>query len=499
MPIDITTKGARPGADNTGPIQAALDAAKAARTTAFVPAGVFPHSGVIRLDGVAISGVGDASVLQATNPQAGALMLSGDGAGVTKLRIIGAAGKRESAFECCGLAVLKAKNWIVDSVTLDHTSAAGMHISGSSNGKVTNNRLSYTGADSIHMSNYEGPNHDIEVAGNRIDHGGDDGIAVVSYKSGEPSYNIDVHDNAVTDQIWGRGYTVVGGHDVQIHDNYYNMNVGEFAGVYISAEAEWNTLPVDRVTVARNVICNAGGKHGSIQGYASSGTVTNVTYDANTIHASRNVNILLNGGGGQSGIVVTNNTGYGSQPLLNDSANARPQQSGNVVKQAIAVPTLEQWLASRGQQPATPTPPPAPPAPAKPPAPGDSSFGVTVPAQKATVGPAFKIIGTAASRWVNVAAYDITGKKLGSDAKPAGGAFTIDVPAGALAKGAQTIAVKAWDVPAGQAGGSSTEVKVDVTVSDAPAKRMAVVTKDGAQVVTFEAPVGSDVKVTYTS
>ena len=243
--ISIADFGASTSAqDNTAAIQAAINAAKAQHTTVEIPVGNFKHAGVLKLDGVQMVGHGDSSVLTGTNPTAEAVMLSGDGAGISSLKLAGPGGARQTTYDSCAVTALKATNFTIDHVTIDHPSGAGMHISGSSGGKITNNSLSYTGADSIHMSNYEGPNHDLEVSGNKIDHGGDDGIAVVSYSSGQASYNINVHDNAVTDQLWGRGYSVVGGHDVQIHDNYYNNNQANLAGVYISAEAEWNTLPV---------------------------------------------------------------------------------------------------------------------------------------------------------------------------------------------------------------------------------------------------------------
>jgi Ca2+-binding RTX toxin-like protein len=347
MAVSILSYGASTSStDNTAAINRAIAAAKALNTTVEIPAGNFRHAGVIRSDGVMIVGLGDTSILTATRADTQAVMLTGDGAGISNVKLVGAGGSRLSSYEAGGIAILDATNFTVDRVTIDHASAAGMHISGSSNGKITNNVLSYTGADSIHFSNYEGGNHDVEVSGNRIDHSGDDGIAVVSYSGREASYKINVHDNSVVDQAWGRGYSVVGGNDITIQDNYYANNVAGFAGIYIASEAEYGTLPVNNVLVKENVIVNAGGKHGSIQSYASGGTIKNVTIDSNRIYDSRNVDILLNGSAGQSGIVVTNNYGYGTQPLLSDQANARPTTSGNIAYAATTNPSLSSWWAS---------------------------------------------------------------------------------------------------------------------------------------------------------
>ncbi|WP_191970860.1 M10 family metallopeptidase C-terminal domain-containing protein [Methylobacterium soli] len=390
--ISITTYGASASAkDNTAAIQSAINAAKAAGTTVDVPAGTFKHAGVLNLDGVQMTGHGDSSVLAATNAATQAVMLTGTGAGLSNLKLVGAGGERLASYEAGGLSVLNATNFTVDHVTIDHASAAGMHISGSSNGKVTNNVLSYTGADSIHFSNYEGVNHDIEVAGNRIDHSGDDGVAVVSYAAdGAASYNINVHDNAVVDQIWGRGYSVVGGHDIVIEDNYYNNNQAGFAGVYIAAEGEYGTLPVDNVKVEDNVIVSAGGNHGSIHVYASSGPVTDITIDNNWIYNSKNTDVILNGGSGQSGISVTNNDDYGPAAFLSDQAGAKPVVSGNTENAAKAAPTLTEWLAAHNDggtaapapvtsapAPITTAPSPAPTTPA-PTAPTPAPAGLTL-------------------------------------------------------------------------------------------------------------------------
>ena len=347
MAVSILSYGASTSStDNTAAINRAIAAAKALNTTVEIPAGNFRHAGVIQANGVMIIGVGDTSILTATRADTQAVMLSGDGAGISNVKLVGAGGARLSSYEAGGIAILDATNFTVDKVTISHASAAGIHISGSSSGKITNNVLSYTGSDSIHFSNYKGGNHDVEVFGNRIDHSGDDGIAVVSYAGADASYNINVHDNSVVDQLWGRGYSVVGGNNITIEENFYDNNIAGFAGIYIASEAEYGTLPVSNVLVKDNVIADAGGKHGSIQLYASGGTIKNVTIDSNRIYDFRNVAILLNGAAGQSGIAVINNHGYGSQPLLSDQANARPTTSSNIAHPATAEPSLSDWWAS---------------------------------------------------------------------------------------------------------------------------------------------------------
>jgi parallel beta-helix repeat protein len=250
--LSITAFGAKTGAaDNTKAIQQAIDAARSQNKSVWVPEGEFKHSGVLKLNGVKIAGEGDESVLIGTNRAKMALQLSGDGAGVSDLRLEGPDGARYSAYEACGISVIGATNFTIKNVTIDHSGAAGMHITGSSKGLVENNHIVYSGADSIHMSNFRGANSNITVRNNDIDHPHDDGVAVVSYggtRSSNPSsHHILIENNSVTDQEWGRGYTVVGGHDVTIRGNYYDNNMSGGAGIYIAAEASYQTRAVNNV------------------------------------------------------------------------------------------------------------------------------------------------------------------------------------------------------------------------------------------------------------
>ena len=64
--------------DNTSALQATLGAAKAQGLPVVIPAGIFNHSGNIIIDSIAVSGVGDSSVLAATNPATSAIILKGN-------------------------------------------------------------------------------------------------------------------------------------------------------------------------------------------------------------------------------------------------------------------------------------------------------------------------------------------------------------------------------------------------------------------------------------
>lgn len=340
--ISITEFGASPDLpDNTAAIQSALDAAQAQGKAVFVPPGTFRHAGNLRVTGVTLSGAGDKSVLAGTDRGAMAIIMRGDGPAIKNLKLVGSAGERLSAYEACGIAVLGATRFSIEQVAVELSAAAGIHISGSSNGVVKANMLQSTAADSIHLSNFEGPNTNVRIERNRIEHSGDDGIAVVSYENEHAaSHEIDITDNVVLQQAWGRGYAVVGGYDIRISQNYFDGNLAGFAGIYIASESAWKTLGVDRVTVTGNVVKNAGGTHGAVHVYADSHPVRDVTIDNNFIYRPKGVSVVVNGKSEASGIQVNANQSFRATPdrFAEMKDGKTIQQSKNVVRSDTRFP-----------------------------------------------------------------------------------------------------------------------------------------------------------------
>jgi hypothetical protein len=93
------------------------------------------------------------------------------------------------------------------------------------------------------------------------------------------------------------------------------------------------------------------------------------------------------------------------------------------------------------------------------------TLSVTSPVPGASVPASFNVTGSAGSTWVNVAVWDhATGTKVGSDATPVNGAFTIPVSMAALT-GTRQLDVTAFSVAPGQSGGTQATSSVSVTVS----------------------------------
>jgi hypothetical protein len=151
-----------------------------------------------------------------------------------------------------------------------HPNLAGIWLSSEDQAAV-DNRLEYTNifvrqarrfvvarnvvyrstADGIHVTTGSAQG---KVVGNVVRETGDDMIAVVSYGLGEPNVGpVLIADNDVSAQYWGRGITVVGGHDVEIRNNQISRTPFG-AGILIHSETSYKTSNVRNVVIDSNQI-----------------------------------------------------------------------------------------------------------------------------------------------------------------------------------------------------------------------------------------------------
>jgi polygalacturonase len=315
--------------DNQAAILKAIDYAKANGKEVFIPEGTFLHSGALTLNGVKMFGGGEGSVLKATTYGNEAVVLKGDGAGVSDLHLIGF-GKpdgtaRHPALTSCAVLVDNATNFTIENVHAEQTSGAGFFILTGSKGHVADNVVEHTKADSIHMTH---ASHDIVVERNKIMYSADDSIAVVSYGGAgdTPVSNITIRDNEILYNTWGRGITVAGGNNVLVEHNSVTGGTADRAGIYI-ASGEYNTQAVHNVRVSGNTIVDGGGSvsgHGAITVYNPGGLVIDtLTIANNDIINPRKAGILVAGGGLQSMLIYDNQLTGGRHGLLgNIAANA---------------------------------------------------------------------------------------------------------------------------------------------------------------------------------
>ena len=287
--IDIRTTGARcdGSVDDSTAIASAIAAAKTKRVAVYVPAGVCAYGDVIRLDGVKLVGAGDGSVLYALNPSREAIYVFGDGAEVSLLKLSGKkATTRQAAWEATRITIFGATNFVIDKVTIDGSAAAGIQTAKSANnGRITNNTIKNTLADSIHMTDKASY---ITLEGNHIENSGDDGIAVVSYRNNGGLVNhITARNNTIVNNKWGRQMSVVGGGQVLYENNYLENNLGGAACLYIAQEASYSTYGAHDITARYNTLKTCGGSakgHGAVMVFSDGQEAnTNITLTRNDV------------------------------------------------------------------------------------------------------------------------------------------------------------------------------------------------------------------------
>jgi hypothetical protein len=336
--IDIRTVGAKCDGsfDNSSAIAAAITSAKSKSVAVYVPAGVCAYGDVVRLDGVKLVGAGDTSVLYALNPNRESIYVYGSGSEVSFLKLSGRkASARQAAWEATRITLFGASNFVIDNVTIDGSAAAGIQTAQSTNnGRITNNTIKDTLADSIHMTDKASY---ITLENNHIENAGDDGIAVVSYRSDGGMVNhITARNNVILNNKWGRQMSVVGGGQVLYENNRIESNLGGFACLYIAQEASYATYGAHDVTARYNTLKSCGGSstgHGAVMVFSDG-------QEANTNIALTRNDIVQNGAPGirvfsaqNTGVRLDSNRVQGANPALDVSSpgvTVIPYTSGTV-------------------------------------------------------------------------------------------------------------------------------------------------------------------------
>lgn len=337
VPIDIRAHGARCDGttDDHAAITRSIAAAKAKALPVLVPPATCVYSDLITLDGVKLTGKGDASVLYALNPLRAAIVLQGSGSEVRGLRLTGRATTRSAARVSSRIAPIGATKWVIDSVLIDNAAGAGIYSGeAANNGTVSNNRITGTLADAIHITERSSY---ITITGNTITSAGDDGIAVVSYRSqGTPVHHVIARGNSIADNKGGRGMSVVGGSDVTYEDNRIGPQAN--ACLYLAQEATYDTLAVKNIIARYNTLTSCGTNrtigHAAVMLFTNTAGMTNdkVTLARNDISTSAVTAIGIRVYGSNTGVVIDSNriVGVSVPMMLPAEIKAAPYASGAV-------------------------------------------------------------------------------------------------------------------------------------------------------------------------
>lgn len=306
--------------DSTNAIQNALTAAAANGGSVSIPAGTFVYSNMLNANGIAVTGVGKASILKATNPANEAIHLTGTGGSLSNFAMTSAATTRsDGAWQTAMVWVDGATNFTVQGLTITGSASAGIFNNGGQGGTIQNNTVQNTLADSI--TNTNGANGTL-ITGNLVTGSGDDGISIVSYAGGPIVQNITVKNNTVTGQVWGRGLSVVGGNNITYTGNVVD-NPDSYADLYIASESEYNTLGVANVTATGNTFRDGGPSQGTVTVYNSQGSTYNITglnINGNQVVNPGFVAFQFVGTGIETGTIQNSTlySAYGSSALQNN-------------------------------------------------------------------------------------------------------------------------------------------------------------------------------------
>ena len=207
------------------------------------------------MDGSHLTGPG---VLLATSEAQSALRINGDNVTVDGGVILkmSSTTKRWSTPASTKLYLAGCSGARISNVLVDGSGSAGVFIQGASNYVLDTVSVRNTRADGIHNT---AGSHDGLIRRCTVANVGDDGFAVVSYLSdGKQCGNISFESPQFFGNTWGRGFSVVGGHDVVFADIYGQDS--DAAMLYFSAEGDpWYTYPSTNVTVSGGTILRAKG------------------------------------------------------------------------------------------------------------------------------------------------------------------------------------------------------------------------------------------------
>jgi parallel beta-helix repeat protein len=301
-------------------LRKAVAAARRSHRPLYFSAGTYTYDSTLPLRGITAYGDGPKSILRATNPSSSAIVLRGRGVNLRDLQVSSPGARtRIGSASAAAVRVDHVLGFSVRNVVIDGAASSGIVVLGGANGLIAGNTVQNTRADAIHLTD---GSHDITVSGNVVRSSGDDMIAVVSYVGETACKRITITRNRVIGQVTGRGISTVGGEDVTIERNSIGRTYG--AGVYVAAEASYDTLGTLNVRVIGNTIerTDVGEiDHAAIHVVGRTGYAVRATVVADNVVRDAGYRGIFVGDGTESTLVAGNElTRVGQQGIYVDGA-----------------------------------------------------------------------------------------------------------------------------------------------------------------------------------
>lgn len=264
-------------ADDQAAIQSALNEAKASGKSVWLPPGTYNHSGVLTIDGTQVSGAGNDTVLHATNPQQGAVKLTGDGSSLSSVKTTVSAPNRSSMPDAAAVLVQNASNATVTHVTTEGASSNGIRLDNATGSKIRNNLVLGTNADGIALMNGSSDNL---IQNNVVYQAGDDSYSDDSYHGDARQDQGNTFDGNVSlDNAYGRGITLAGSKNATVKNNI--VSGSKWIGIWGDTDPNSGTMESAGHRILNNMVINspngaavqANGPGTTISGTQTSGSV----------------------------------------------------------------------------------------------------------------------------------------------------------------------------------------------------------------------------------
>ncbi|GAC1358498.1 MAG: hypothetical protein NVSMB47_11430 [Polyangiales bacterium] len=180
------------------------------------------------------------------------ILCKAPGCGLFGLKLRSDATARFDALEDNQISVDHTTDAEIVGVEIDGSAAAGVFLYGSVRTYVEGNFIHHTWSDHIHHTDAARASWcwDNWIF-NEPPSKGDDGIACVTYGETSPRCgDMEWWHDTILQTGWGRGYSVIGGEDIAIHDNWAIRVAG--AGVIVASESSYKSASSTRITARGN-------------------------------------------------------------------------------------------------------------------------------------------------------------------------------------------------------------------------------------------------------
>ena len=257
--------------DDQAALQKAFDKAKATGQSVWIPPGTYNHSGVLNIDGVKVSGAGNKTILNATNPDQEAIKLTGNNSSISNLKTTVQAGGRSSMPDAAAILVQNASNASVTNVTAQGAASNGIRVDNSTGTNISHDLVLGSNADGIALMNGSCNN---KVSGNVVYQAGDDSYSDDSYTSdAKQDQNNIFEGNLSLANAYGRGMALAGSKNDIVRNNI--ISGSKWMGIFGDTDANSGTMQSSGHRIENNtVINNPNGPPVQASGSTVTGTKT---------------------------------------------------------------------------------------------------------------------------------------------------------------------------------------------------------------------------------